>query len=162
MLISLAIAQALNDQYEHEKKNSHRYKARAGWAGVKSLTGIQKFFEKRSCEECGHAEKIYEFLTDRDEQLDLELDSTAEIFPEHILGVLQTSLAIEQETTDKLAAILTQARTEGDVLTESWLLKGLIPEQIEEEALFTTLLDRYSITGSDHLFDVWVNENFCS
>ena len=63
-----------------------------------------------------------------------------------------------------LEGILALARQERDFLTEQWLLDsaGLLKEQVEEENLYTTILDRIGQMKESpslvHDLDVWVGE----
>lgn len=158
--LSVAILNALQEQYNHEIHNSHRYKTRAAWADYKGLTGIRDFFEKQANDENGHANIIYEYLNDRGYRIGTPLIGIDEVFPEDVRGVFESSYDVELDTTERLKNIYALAHGEGDYMTAGWMLTGLIAEQREEEDTFMTIIDRYNVCQNDHLFDVWIKENY--
>lgn len=179
--LSVSILEALNRQYAHEVHNAHRYTIRASLADYCGLTGIRDFFTKQASDEMGHAKKVFDYIIDRGDKLAFALPGLDEPAPENVLGMFDTALAVEIDTTAKLKSIYALALAEGDYLTLSWLTTGLLAEQIEEEDTFMTILDRLrsrlgmtpssavGVDGDDpelgaaiHDFDVWIKENYAA
>jgi len=83
-----------------------------------------------------------------------------------------SALALEVDTTAAIARVYAQAMAESDMMTGAWLAQpgGLILEQVEEENVIQTIIDRiiaraaYSTAGADlngdvvHDIDVWILE----
>ena len=179
MPLSSNILALLNIQYQHEKYNEHRYLVRSSLADFYGLTGIAKFLRNQADGERDHAMKVFEYIADRNEKIgntQVEFDSPPE---DNMLDILKGILKIEQDTTAKLNNLYMQANAEGDFMTASWLLTGLIPEQIEEESISQTIIDRYNsrlnintLTGNEnitmasevgaalHDIDSWIDEKY--
>jgi len=164
-VISQSMIEALSKQYHHEVANSLRYYQRAIFADVSGLTGIAKFFKSQAEDERGHADKIMAYAIDRNVILTLSgfHFGDPDINPgTSIVTAFETAKQVELETSAMLEDILALARSENDYMTEQWLLDkdGLIREQIEEEALYQTILDRVDrMIGSAslvHDLDIWI------
>jgi ferritin len=164
-MLSQAMLERLKEQYAHETCNALRYFQRSTSAEFHGLTGIASFFKKQAEGERGHADIVFKYVNDRNEQLPvsglsfLDPDMGASADP---LSMFQTALEVEQRTTGMLYLVLEQARNDRDYLTEQWILdsSGLLKEQVEEENLYQTILDRIKSMGSSlsllHDLDVWL------
>ena len=160
MILSGNILNLLSVQYSHETANSIFYAALQSWADMRGLTGTASFFRKQSEGERGHADHVLSYIHDRNEQL---APKPVEI-PVLTVGTFTDLFKLAQErerlTSEMILAIKTQAEAEGDGATCQWLLDpdGLIKEQVEEENVIQTILDRIAIdpTAGPHLLDVWI------
>lgn len=159
-MIPSNILDLLQEQYKHETKNYLRYLVRASWARYRGLEGAGDFFEKEADGEKAHAEQVRKYIEDRNEALNpigLVYDEPANFGK--FIDIFQTALAIERETTERLSTIHAEAMKAMDLITAIWV-QPLIYEQIEEENLYTTALDRFGIRGvdiaSDHDIDCWI------
>jgi ferritin len=164
-MLSQSMLERLKTQYAHETCNSLRYFQRATFAEFRGLNNIAAFFKKEAEGERGHADIVYKYVNDRNEQLpisglsflDPDIGSTSDP-----LLMFNTAMAVEKTTTAMLEAVLEQARADKDYLTEQWLLdsSGLLKEQIEEENLYQTILDRIQSMGDSpsllHDLDLWL------
>lgn len=178
--LSVSVLDALRTQYIHEKHNSHKYMTRACWANYHGLLNIEKFFKNQACDENGHADKIYTYITERGEMIDHAMPGVDEILPDNLMGIFSTAFEVELDTTERLKAIYRLAHDEEDYLTAGWMLSGLIAEQVEEEDTFQTIIDRINARlnntpASDfsggasmasepgaalHDIDVWIGETY--
>ena len=70
-MLSQEIQKALNLQIAHEQANAHIYRAVACWFQKQCLFGFEKYFKKQVAEETGHAEKLIEYVEDRDGNVEL-------------------------------------------------------------------------------------------
>lgn len=164
-MISQAMLERLKTQYAHETCNSLRYYQRSTLAEFRGLTGIAAFFKKQAEGERGHADIVFKYVNDRNEQLPisgltfLDADIVSSADP---IDIFQTAMEVEQRTTAMLQAMLEQARNDRDYLSEQWLLdsSGLLKEQVEEENLYQTILDRITSMGDSpsllHDLDIWI------
>lgn len=141
-MLSRQILDLLQAQFKHETANHLRYVARASWARYRGFEGAGDFFEKEADGELAHAKVVREYIEARNEVVRPEGLSFTETSEFGSFDVLFTSaLVVEQGTTDKLSEIFQQALTIGDVMTVQWV-QGLISEQVEEESLYQTIIDR--------------------
>jgi|WetSurMetagenome_2_1015567.scaffolds.fasta_scaffold702667_1 ferritin len=168
-MISQAMLDRLVEQYAHETCNSLRYFQRSTFAEFRGLDGIASFFKKQAEGERSHADAVFRYVNDRNVQLPI----AGLAFPDPDMlpssdpvEIFLTAAAIEQRTTAMLQAVLEQARSDRDYLTEQWLLdsSGLLKEQVEEENLYQTILDRVASMGDSpsliHDLDIWIAETF--
>ncbi len=138
----------MNDQVKHEFEAANWYLSMSSWAEVKGFHGASNFFLEQSKEENFHAMKIFHFINEMDghalapeiAQPDTEFKSFRHLF--------ERSLKLEQENTKKINSLVKAAREANDYATEQFL-QWYIDEQIEEEDLFRTLLDKLNILGDD-------------
>jgi ferritin len=76
----------------------------------------------------------------------------------------ESALIVEQTTTSMIEDMLKAARGERDYMTEQWLLEpsGLLKEQVEEENLYQTIIDRINQMRNSaslaHDLDVYLSE----
>lgn len=141
-MLSIQILTLLQKQFKHETSNALRYTARSSWARYRGFEGAADFFEKEAEGELGHAKAVREYIEARNEAVRPEGLSFTDPSDFGSFDVLFTSaLAVEQLTTDMLHEIYSQALTIGDYMTTDWV-QGLIREQVEEENLYQTIIDR--------------------
>lgn len=147
MTISENILSLLQAQFQHETANYLRYTARASWARYKGFEATADFFTREAKGEHGHAKIVREYIEARNEAVKPEglvfnNSSDFKFFDE----LFTTALLVEQDTTEKLNYIYAEAQKIGDYMTVVWVQK-LIAEQIEEENLYTTIIDRMAQRG---------------
>ncbi|NJJ38152.1 ferritin [Paenibacillus apii] len=142
------LAKALNDQMNFEFYSAHVYMAMAAYCSGESLDGFANFFLIQAEEERFHAMKIYKFLNDRD------LRATLAALPEpkneyaSVLEAFEASYAHEQKNTSKfyhLADLALDAREHATI----YFLKWFIDEQVEEEALFSSIIQKLKRIEND-------------
>jgi ferritin len=153
MIIPSNILDLLQNQYKHETSNSLRYFVRSSWAKYRGFEGAGKFFAKEAEGERGHADKVKQFIEDRNEALQPSPYTYND--PDNFTSfneLFETAFVFEQETTDLLQNIYTEAFKAGDIMTVVWV-QELIKEQIEEENLYRTILDRIASRGKDAASD---------
>lgn len=158
-ILSQNIHNLLTDQYNHELCNFARYKARQSYADYLGLNGIAQFFGKEAAGEAEHAEKVFQFVSDRNERIYKVSPNASEEIPQGFRDIFISALEIERQTTTKLNNLATAAMREGDLQTFFWV-SDLIKEQTEEENLYQTIIDRIDTFGGDqttaHLIDTWI------
>lgn len=150
------IEKALNEQIEKEASSSQFYLAMASWAEVNGLTGTSAFLYTHSDEERMHMLKLVKFVNERGgiavipgfKQPPATYKSVAHVFElllEHELGV-----------TESINNIVDLCLKEKDYSTHNFM-QWFVSEQLEEEALARSILDKLKLIGSDkgglYLFD---------
>jgi len=158
MRISSFVLTALNDQAEHELSNEKKYRALASWAEFIGLTGCASFFRKQADGEHEHFLKVVSFIEDRNEKFVASNTIIPAFSPSTFREAFRFVYDLEIATTEKIYTLKQVAETSGDYSTCQWLMDptGLIKEQVEEENIAQTILDRIgtmsgglAITGSD-------------
>lgn len=150
----------LQEQFRHETSNALRYASRSSWARFRGLEATADFFNQESEGEQAHAQKVKGWIEDRNCALvpapySFDEPSSFLDFP----SLFVSAQIIERETTDRLNAIYAMALTERDFMLVT-AVSELVKEQIEEENLYQTIIDRIRIEPSVHLVDVWIGERF--
>lgn len=155
-MLSKNVEKALNEQIRVEAESSQTYLSMACWAEVKGLEGIAQFMYKHSDEERMHMLKLVKFVNERGGHAKIsalkapktEFGTFKEMFQElyeHELAVSESINALVQVTLE-----------EKDYATHNFV-QWYVAEQLEEEALAKSILDKINLIGNDkgglYLFD---------
>ena len=147
---------ALNDQIRVEAESSQVYLSMASWAEVKGLEGISQFMYKHSDEERMHMLKLIKYVNERGGHAHIS-DLKA---PETEFGTFQKMFQDlydhEIFVSKSINELVHVSLEERDYATHNFL-QWYVAEQIEEEALARTILDKINLIGNDkgglYLFD---------
>lgn len=155
-MLSKTIEKALNDQIAVEAQSSQVYLAMASWAEVLGFEGVAQFMYAHSDEERMHMLKLVKYVNERGGHAlvptlkapPAEFGSFKEMFKELYNHEVKVSAHIND-----LVHICLQ---EKDYATHNFS-QWFVAEQIEEEALARTILDKINLIGDDkgglYLFD---------
>ena len=155
-MLSKTIETALNRQIGIEAESSQIYLAMAVWAEVKGLEGVANFMYDQSDEERDHMLKLIKFINERGGHAHIsELNApnvTFTSFKEMFEKLLEHEIYVSSSIND-LVHISLEHR---DYATHNFL-QWYVSEQIEEEAMARTILDKVNMIGDDkgglYLFD---------
>ena len=155
-MLSEIIEKALNNQIKIEAESSQIYLAMACWAEVKGFEGVAGFMYKQSQEERDHMLKLVKFVNERGGHAKIsELAApnvTFKSFKEMFEELFKHEVFVS-ESINELVHITLQ---EKDYATHNFL-QWYVSEQIEEEAMARTILDKIKLIGDDkgglYLFD---------
>lgn len=140
-MLSEKLLEALNKQVNFEMYSSYTYLAMAGYCESLDLIGFVNFFRVQAKEELEHAMKIYDYVYQKNGEIQLELIGKPEGNYDGICDVFEKAYEHEQIVTKKIYAIADIAYEEREHATIS-LLKWFIDEQVEEEDTFLNLLKK--------------------
>ena len=139
---------ALNDQIKMEASSSQFYLAMASWAETQGLNGTAQFMYLHSDEERFHMLKLVKFVNERGgtaiipglENPPAEFSSLSNVF----------SLLLEHElqVTESINNLVDVCLQEKDYTTHNFV-QWYVSEQLEEEALARTILDKVTMIGED-------------
>ncbi len=155
-MLSKKVEEALNDQIRIEAESSQVYLSMASWAEVKGLEGIAQFMYAHSDEERMHMLKLVKFVNERGGHAHVsELKA-----PKHDFSTFQKMFQelYEHElfVSNSINELVHITLQEKDYATHNFL-QWYVAEQIEEEALARTILDKINLIGNDkgglYLFD---------
>ncbi len=138
---SQKIIDALNEQIHAELNSFYKYLGMSAYCDREKFHGSAHWLRFQSQEEFGHAMKLYHFLVSRDSSVRLQsLEPPNQKF-ESIVEVFETSLAQEQEISDRINKLYRIAIEEGAFAT-SVELQWFLTEQVEEEKTVRDLVFR--------------------
>ncbi|OUR93931.1 ferritin [Flavobacteriales bacterium 34_180_T64] len=155
-MLSKSIESALNNQIKIEAESSQVYLAMAVWAEVKGLEGVSTFMYAQSDEERQHMLKLVKFVNERGGHAKISnLEEPNDSFTsfKEMFQKLYDHEVFVSKSINELVHISLQ---EKDYATHNFL-QWYVSEQIEEEALARTVLDKINLIGDDkgglYLFD---------
>jgi len=138
----------LNHQLQHEFEAGNWYLAMSSWAEVNGFHGTAGFFLEQSREENLHAMKIFHYINERDGHALAPAIAKPDSNFKSFRHLFERSLELEQENTKKINELVEAAQKAKDHATEQFL-QWYIDEQVEEEELFRTILDKLNILGDE-------------
>ncbi len=155
-MLTPKIEAALNEQIRVEAESSQFYLAMASWAETQGLNGVAGFMYEHSDEERMHMLKLVKFVNERGGKALIP----ALVQPPKSWGDVQDIFKelLEHETrvTAEINNVVDICLSEKDYTTHNFM-QWYVSEQIEEEALARTILDKLNLIGNDkggmYLFD---------
>lgn len=150
------VESALNEQIEKEASSSQFYLAMASWAETQGLNGTAKFLYTHSDEERFHMLKLVKFVNERGGKAVIPgLPAPQKEF-DGIQDVFQKLLDHELAVTESINELVDICLQEKDYTTHNFI-QWYVSEQLEEEALARTIIDKIKLIGNDkgglYLFD---------
>jgi len=150
------IEQALNEQIKIEAESSQIYLAMASWAETEGLGGTAQFLYRHSDEERIHMLKIVQYVNERGGHAIIPLLSAPEKDYQSLTNLFQTLLNHEIMVSGEINSLVEICLNEKDYTTHNFM-QWYVAEQIEEEALARTIMDKLRMIGEDkgglYLFD---------
>jgi len=147
---------ALNAQITVEAESSQIYLAMASWAETQGFEGVATFMYAHSDEERMHMLKLVKYINERGGHATIsELQSPPISFGsfKEMFQTLFEHEVMVSKTINDLVHISLESK---DYATHNFL-QWYVAEQIEEEALARTILDKLNLIGDDkgglYLFD---------
>jgi ferritin len=158
--MNTSIEKLLNDQVKFEANASMQYLAMASWADANGYNGVAEFFYLQSEEERVHMIKLVKFINERSANVIIpELEKPKSDF-ESLNQLFKTFLEQEVFVTEKINHIIYECLQHKDYNVHNFM-QWYVTEQLEEEAVAKTLLDKLMIIGDDksghYLFDRDIN-----
>ena len=154
------IEKLLNDQIKYEAMASMQYLAMASWADANGYNGVAEFFYSQSEEERLHMTKLVKFVNERSGNVIVpELEKPKADF-KSLNELFETFLQSEMYVTQQINHIIYECLQQKDYNVHNFM-QWYVSEQLEEEAVARTLLDKLNIIGDDksghYLFDRDIN-----
>ena len=150
----------LNDQVKFEANASMQYLAMASWADQKGYNGVAEFFYSQSEEERLHMTKLVKFINERSGAVIIpQIDKPVAEF-KSLNELFEKFLSSEIFVTEQINHIIHECLLNKDYNVHNFM-QWYVTEQLEEEAIARTLLDKLNIIGNDksghYLFDRDIN-----
>lgn len=155
-MLSKKMEAALNKQITIEAESSQVYLSMAAWAEVKGLEGVAEFMYAHSDEERMHMLKLVRYINERGGHAIIsELNAPPTSFGS-VKEMFETLFKHEVMVSKTINDMVHISLEEKDYATHNFL-QWYVAEQIEEEALARTILDKINLIGDDkgglYLFD---------
>lgn len=145
---SAKVEAAINQQINEELASAYTYLAMAGVADKLGLPGFCNWFRMQYQEELGHADKFFNFLLERDGEVQLAAIPQPIVKDPTPLGLFQGALAHEQHITQCIFNLKDLARAESDHATDVFL-EWFVTEQVEEESNTRAVVDQLKMVDGN-------------
>lgn len=154
------IEKLLNSQIKYEAQASIQYLAMASWADAEGYNGVAEFFYSQSEEERLHMTKLVKFVNERSGNVIIpELDKPKANY-KGLNELFEKFLESEVFVTEQINHVIFECLQQKDYNVHNFM-QWYVTEQLEEEAMARTLLDKLNIIGNDksghYLFDRDIN-----
>ena len=158
--MNTTIEALLNDQVKYEAQASMHYLAMASWADSNGYNGIANFFYSQSEEERVHMTKLVKFVNERGGKVIIPaLEKPQDSF-KSLQELFESFLSSEIFVTEQINHVIFECLDKKDYNVHNFM-QWYVTEQLEEEAVARTLLDKLNIIGDDksghYLFDRDIN-----
>ncbi|QEG21150.1 ferritin [Mariniblastus fucicola] len=140
-MLSSSINEALNKQINEELFSAYLYLAMSAKSDSMGLSGFANWFKMQYQEELAHADRFFNYVLERNGEIDLESIGKPEVGDVTPLELFEKGLAHEQHITSCIFKLKDLARQESDHATDVFL-EWFVNEQVEEEATTQTVIDQ--------------------
>ncbi len=139
---------ALNDQIKYEFEAAFNYLAMAAYFEEQTFPGMAHWMRLQYEEELAHANKIFDFLSDRGEKVNLQALSKPVSNFKSPLDAFQKALKHEQKVTALINDLYALAVNEKDYPAQV-VLQWFVLEQVEEEKNAGDVIEQLKRIGDD-------------
>ena len=161
MRISSKMAKAINDQIAYEASATHAYVAIGSWCERAGYDGSAEFFFEQANEENTHMLKFIHYLNNAGAEAIIPAIEKPQGKFDSLESSFRAGLKSEQTVTKLINNLVELAEREKDHATYSFL-QWFVSEQIEEETLFETVLQKFEIVGRDKLAVYKIGQSLAS
>lgn len=146
------VEKALNEQVKMEGDSSNFYLALACWAEANGFSGVAEFMYRHSDEERFHMLKLIKYINERDGHAIVPAFDQPKTDIKTVKEVFESLYEHEVAVTQSIGELVGICLHEKDFTTHNFL-QWYVSEQLEEEALAKTILDKIKLMGNDQ--SVW-------
>ena len=161
MRISSELAKAINGQISYESSATHAYVAIGSWCERIGYSGSATFFFEQAIEENAHMLKFVHYLNNAGAEAIIPATEKPQGNFDSLEATFQAGLKSEQTVTKLINNLVEIAEKEKDRATYSFL-QWFVSEQIEEETLFESILQKFEIIGRDKLAMYQIDQSLAS
>ncbi|MEX0291230.1 MAG: ferritin [Flavobacteriaceae bacterium] len=158
--MNASIEKLLNDQIKYEASASMHYLSMASWADENGYNGVAEFFYKQSEEERVHMIKLVKFVNERSGKVVVPALEKPNANFKSLNELFEVFLKSEMFVTEQINKVIFECLDKKDYNVHNFM-QWYVTEQLEEEAVARTLLDKLNIIGDDksghYLFDKDIN-----
>jgi ferritin len=147
-MLSKKVEAALNEQIKMEGMSSNFYLAMASWAEENGYAGVSEFLYKHSDEERFHMLKLIKYMNERDGKVIIPAFEQPRSNYDDVKQLFQELYSHEAKVTQSIGELVGVCLDEKDFTTHNFL-QWYVSEQLEEEALAKTIIDKIKLMGED-------------
>lgn len=155
-MLNKIVESKLNEQIKIEASSSQFYLAMASWAETQGWNGTAAFLYRHSDEERMHMLKLVKFVNERGGHALIPALDKPPVEFESLQNIFKNLLDHEISVTKSINEVVDVCLAEKDYTTHNFM-QWYVSEQIEEEGLARTIMDKVNMIGSDkgglYLFD---------
>lgn len=153
------VRKLINEQIKHEFHAAYLYLAMAAHFETDGYEGFAKWFRMQAREESGHAMRLFEYLVERGEEIELtQIDQPPKRFgtPQE---AFRAALEHEKKVTAQINGIYEAARATDDYPTQI-MLQWFIQEQVEEEQSTGRAVEQLDMAGDNRAALLMLDTHF--
>ncbi len=143
MKMDNTLLEDLNNQLNREFYAAYLYFAMATYFTEINMEGFAKLTKNHAKEELNHARKIYDYVILRDEKVALSRIEAPDTNWNNPIDAINAALDHEKFVTENIHRIYKNAKEKKDYALEVFM-QWFVSEQVEEEHLFQSMLDKMS------------------
>jgi ferritin len=147
-MLSKKMTGLLNKQVEIEGNASQVYLAMASWVEVQGYEGVASFLYHHAEEEREHMLKLFRFINERGGYAVVPTIKTPQTSFKSLGDIFEDLLKHETKVSAEINKLIDACLAEKDYATHHFL-QWYVEEQIEEERLARTVLDKFKLIGTD-------------
>lgn len=153
------VRELINDQIAHEFYASYLYLAMAAHFEDQNFEGFARWMRHQSDEEDTHAKKLFDYLVERGERVELGAIDKPPLEFGTPLEVFRAALEHERKVTRLIHTIYEAADDAKDYATQV-MLQWFIEEQVEEEDVTGRAVDRLEMAGDNRAALMFLDGDF--
>ena len=147
-MISNTIQNALNGQLNAELYAAYHYLAMSAYFQSTNMDGFATWMRTQAQEELMHAMKIYDFVNEREGEVELQEVKAPPMKWGGPLAVFQNAYEHEKGVTGQIHALVDLSLEERDHATNTFL-QWFVTEQVEEEVTASDIVHKLRLVGND-------------
>lgn len=147
-MLSKKVEEALNEQILMEGASSNYYLAMAVWAEQNGYSGVSDFLYTHSDEERFHMLKLVKYINERDGVAIIPAFDAPTTKYSSVKELFEKLYDHEVMVTKSIGELVGICLDERDFTTHNFL-QWYVSEQLEEEALAKTIIDKIKLMGND-------------
>ena len=145
-MISQKMTEAMNDQVTAEYFSAHLYLSMSAYLENIDLPGFANWMRVQYQEEKFHAEKLFDYIIERDGRAVLGQFEAPPVEWDSVLNVFEEAYKHEQKVTSLINNLVDIAVAEKDHASNNFL-QWFVDEQVEEEASAKTIVQQLRLLG---------------
>ena len=143
---------ALNDQMTKEAHAAQVYLGYASWAAAEGYEGIANFLFRHAHEERNHMMKFLEYILERGARPVVTAIPAPDSDPTSVQNCFEKVFEQEVSNTQAVYRLVKLSLDEEDWATWNFI-QWFVKEQVEEETLALSLLDKIKVAGGERASD---------
>ncbi len=147
-MINDKIQKALNGQFNLELRSAYHYLGMSAYFSQLNLNGFAQWIRVQAQEELVHAMKIYDFINDREGDIELRDVEGSPIEWDGPLDAFENAYEHERLVASQINNLVDLSLVEKDHATNTFL-QWFVTEQVEEEAITHEIVQKLKLVGTD-------------